>query len=60
MLLAAVLAGCAGTGERLSNVVTPYKVAVVQGNFVSREQVQMLQPGMGRQQVREILARRSW
>ncbi len=55
VLLAAVLAGCAGTGERLSNVVTPYKVAVVQGNFVSREQVQMLQPGMGRQQVREIL-----
>lgn len=55
VLLAAVLAGCAGTGERLSNIVTPYKVAVVQGNFVSREQVQMLQPGMGRQQVREIL-----
>ena len=53
--LAAVLAGCAGTGERLASVVTPYKVDVVQGNFVSREQVQALQPGMGRQQVREIL-----
>ena len=49
------LAGCAGTGERLASMVTPYKVDVVQGNFISREQVQMLQPGMGRQQVREIL-----
>ena len=27
----------------------------MQGNFVSREQVQALQPGMSRQQVREIL-----
>ncbi len=49
------LAGCAGTGERLASMVTPYKVDVVQGNFISREQVQALQPGMGRQQVREIL-----
>lgn len=54
-VLAAGLAGCAGTGERLSSMVTPYKVDVVQGNFISREQVQALQPGMGRQQVREIL-----
>ncbi|HRO53925.1 MAG TPA: outer membrane protein assembly factor BamE [Alicycliphilus sp.] len=53
--LAAGLAGCAGTGERLASMVTPYKVDVVQGNFISREQVQALQPGMGRQQVREIL-----
>jgi len=28
---------------------------VVQGNFVSREQVEALQPGMSRQQVREVL-----
>ena len=54
-VLAAGLTGCAGTGERLSSLVTPYKVDVVQGNFISREQVQALQPGMGRQQVREIL-----
>ena len=49
------LAGCAGTGERLASMVTPYKVDVVQGNFVSREQVEALQAGMGRQQVRDIL-----
>ena len=53
--MAALLAGCAGTGSRLAGMVTPYKVDVVQGNFISREQVQMLQPGLGRQQVREIL-----
>jgi outer membrane protein assembly factor BamE len=37
------------------SVVTPYKIDVVQGNFVSREQVEALQPGMSRQQVRDIL-----
>ncbi len=35
--------------------LTPYKVEVVQGNVVTKEQVQALQPGMSRQQVREIL-----
>ena len=53
--MAAALAGCAGTGERVASMVTPYRVDVVQGNFVSREQVEALKPGMGRQQVREIL-----
>ena len=37
------------------SAITPYKMEVVQGNFVSREQVQALQPGMSRQQIREIL-----
>ncbi|MDF1486037.1 outer membrane protein assembly factor BamE [Ramlibacter sp. H39-3-26] len=41
--------------ERVAGIVTPYKIEVVQGNFVSREQVQALQIGMGRQQVRELL-----
>lgn len=39
----------------VASVITPYKVDVVQGNFVSKEQVEALQPGMSRQQVREIL-----
>ena len=42
------------TRDALSTV-TPYKVEVVQGNFVSKEQVDALKPGMSRQQVREIL-----
>ncbi|MFY3384064.1 outer membrane protein assembly factor BamE [Paracidovorax sp. MALMAid1276] len=54
----AALAGCSsfnGASTRIASMVTPYKVDIVQGNFVSREQVEALQPGMSRQQVREIL-----
>ena len=55
---AALLAGC-GTFDNASNRIagafTPYRIEVVQGNFISREQVQALQPGMSRQQVRDIL-----
>ena len=56
--LVSLLAACSSVSETTRNAmssITPYKVEVVQGNFVSREQVQALQPGMSRQQVREIL-----
>lgn len=36
-------------------MVTPYKMDIVQGNFVSKEQVAALSPGMSRAQVRDIL-----
>lgn len=52
------LGACSGFSERTRgalSAVTPYKVEVVQGNFVSKEQVAALKPGMSRQQVREIL-----
>ena len=58
LLIGASLVACGsfdGASSRLVGVVTPYRMDVVQGNFVSREQVQALQPGMGRQQVRDIL-----
>jgi outer membrane protein assembly factor BamE len=54
----ALLAGCGSmqnVGRSVSNVITPYHVEVVQGNFVSREQVEALQKGMSREQVRQIL-----
>ncbi|MEY4364377.1 MAG: hypothetical protein RLZZ24_1729 [Pseudomonadota bacterium] len=35
--------------------IKPYKPEVVQGNFVSQEQVQALRPGMPKQVVRDIL-----
>ena len=41
--------------SRIGGLVTPYKVEVVQGNFVSKEQREALQPGMPRAQVRDIL-----
>ena len=37
------------------NWITPYKIEIVQGNFVSREQVERLKPGMARTQVRDVL-----
>jgi outer membrane protein assembly factor BamE len=37
------------------SVVTPYKIDIVQGNFVSREQAAALKEGMNRVQVRDIL-----
>jgi len=63
LLLGAVAAGlCLGACSSVGNsargaltAVTPYKVEVVQGNFVSKEQVAALKPGMSRQQAREIL-----
>jgi outer membrane protein assembly factor BamE len=61
VVVAAVLAACGSFGSASHSIasaasaVTPYKVEVVQGNFVSREQVEALSPGMSRQQVRDIL-----
>ena len=60
-LLAAVcagLAGCSGfdgASRSMASIVSPYRIDIVQGNFVSNEQVALLKPGMVRQQVREIL-----
>ncbi len=54
----AAVSGCGSfdsTSQRLVSSITPYKVEIVQGNFVSREQVAALKPGMSRQQVRDIL-----
>ncbi|MBC5764066.1 outer membrane protein assembly factor BamE [Ramlibacter albus] len=54
----AFVAGCGSldsASNRIAGMITPYKVEVVQGNFVSREQVEALKPGISRQQVREVL-----
>ncbi|RZJ25684.1 MAG: outer membrane protein assembly factor BamE [Haliea sp.] len=54
----AVLAGCGsfdGATQRMASSMTPYKVEVVQGNFVSKEQVEAIKAGMSRQQVRDVL-----
>ncbi|RYG12247.1 MAG: outer membrane protein assembly factor BamE [Burkholderiales bacterium] len=37
------------------NWLTPYKVDVIQGNFISKEQVEALKVGMPREQVKAIL-----
>ena len=58
LLIGLGVAGCSSTNERMRgalHAVTPYKVEVVQGNVVTKEQVDLLRAGMSRQQVRELL-----
>lgn len=53
-----MLAGCGTFNDAtrsMANALTIYKPEVVQGNFVSKEQVAALHPGMTRLQVRDIL-----
>jgi outer membrane protein assembly factor BamE len=44
-----------GASKSIAGVITPYKMDIVQGNFVSKEQAAALKPGMNREQVRNIL-----
>jgi outer membrane protein assembly factor BamE len=50
--------GCAvvsPTADKLLGVVTPYRMDIVQGNAITKEQVAAVRPGMSRAEVREIL-----
>ena len=52
------LGACSGFGGGSANPVnwiTPYKIDVIQGNFVSKEQVEALMAGMTRGQVKDVL-----
>ena len=55
------LASCSSTPSTSTsainpvNWITPYKVDVIQGNFVSSEQVALLRAGMPRDQVKAVL-----
>lgn len=54
----AALSGCGSFNsatQRIASVVTPYKVEVVQGNFVAKEQTDLLKPGLTKAQVRDLL-----
>lgn len=59
LLAAAVLAGACSaydsTSRKVANAITPYRINIVQGNFVSREAVSQLREGMTRDQVRFLL-----
>lgn len=51
-------AGCKavdGASNSIVSILSPYRMEVVQGNFVSKEQADLIQPGMTRTQVRTIL-----
>ncbi|CAB3967223.1 putative outer membrane protein [Burkholderia cenocepacia] len=54
----AALAGCSSydsVTQRIAQSITPYRITVVQGNFVSQEKAAQLQVGMSREQVRALL-----
>jgi outer membrane protein assembly factor BamE len=56
--VALILAGCSSFDSatmRLAQVVKPYRVDMVQGNFISREAAAQVQPGISREQVRLLL-----
>ena len=61
LLACTVLASCSSlSGMSTSsanpvNWITPYKIDVIQGNFVSKEQVEQLRPGMTRDQVKATM-----
>ena len=52
-MFAAVAPGCSYV-PRIPGV-TPYRMEIQQGNFVSQEMVAQLKPGMSKEQVRFIL-----
>ena len=55
-LAAAGLAGCGSfQSVNLVNVFRPYRVEIVQGNVVTKERAERVEPGMSRAQVRDIL-----
>jgi outer membrane protein assembly factor BamE len=59
-IIAASLVGLCGcqslqSSDNLLGIVTPYKIEVVQGNVITKEQTDAVKPGMSRNQVRDIL-----
>lgn len=51
------LTGCASLQSEgnLLGVITPYRIDIVQGNVVTKEQLALVRPGMSRTQVRDLL-----
>ena len=41
--------------DGITSVITPYRVEVVQGNVVTREQIAAIKPGVPRSRVRDVL-----
>jgi outer membrane protein assembly factor BamE len=55
---AAVLAGCGSSVDHTDSLlgrITPYRIDIVQGNVVTKEQIALIRPGVTRLQVRDVL-----
>jgi outer membrane protein assembly factor BamE len=61
VLTACALSACSSldkastTLSNLGGVITPYKIDIIQGNFVSKEQLAAVSAGMPKTQVRDVL-----
>lgn len=59
LVAALLVSGCAAgpslQSDNLLGVLTPYRIEVVQGNVVTREQAALVKPGLSRAQVRDIM-----
>jgi len=56
--LLALFGGCASKTQSTDDffgLITPYRIDIVQGNVVTKEQIALLKSGMSRLQVRDIL-----
>jgi outer membrane protein assembly factor BamE len=55
--LGMALGGCASlqSEDSLLGLITPYRIDIVQGNVVTKEQLALVRPGMSRVQVRDVL-----
>lgn len=58
VLVAGLVSGCATRTQSTDSflgVITPYRIDIVQGNAVTREQIALVRPGMTREQVQAVL-----
>jgi outer membrane protein assembly factor BamE len=55
--VAAMLTGCHSlqSDNNFLGVITPYRLEIVQGNVITREQADRIKPGLNRAQVRDLL-----
>lgn len=55
---ALLVAGCASSTQSTDDflgIITPYRIDIVQGNVVTKEQMALVKPGLSRAQVRDVL-----
>ena len=52
-----LLAGCQSlqSSDNLLGIITPYRLEIVQGNVITKEQAAQIKPGISRAQVRDVL-----
>jgi outer membrane protein assembly factor BamE len=57
LVIACTLVGCSAVSSNGSvlGFITPYRIDIVQGNVVTKEQLALVRPGMSRVQVRDLL-----